>query len=179
MQTVTPANTNKTNVHKAKITDLVIRPRFDSDGVWVADVARDRWGTRTVVAHGVRYRPAELPGFVAWQGHDRVGLVTYHVQGPACEIVTLDSLQPGLGVGTALIAAVRRAAVAAGCRRLWLITTNDNTDALRFYQKRGFRLVAVHRDAVSESRQLKPEIPLVGADGIPIRDEIELEMMLE
>jgi hypothetical protein len=65
-----------------------------------------------------------------------------------------------------------------GCTRLWLITTNDNLHALRFYQKRGFMLVAVHRNAVEQSRKLKPEIPLYGKDGIPIRDEIELEMLL-
>ncbi|MBK9123270.1 MAG: GNAT family N-acetyltransferase, partial [Chloroflexi bacterium] len=65
-----------------------------------------------------------------------------------------------------------------GIHRLWLITTNDNLDALRFYQKRGWHLVAVHRDALNESRRLKPQIPIIGMDGIPLRDEIELEMTL-
>jgi ribosomal protein S18 acetylase RimI-like enzyme len=74
---------------------------------------------------------------------------------------------------------VKKSATLKGCRRLWLITTNDNTDALRFYQKHGFMLVAVHRNAIEESRKLKPEIPLIGNNNIPIRDEIELEMMLE
>ncbi len=78
-----------------------------------------------------------------------------------------------------LIEAVKQAAVSAGCRRLWLITTNDNLHALRFYQKRGFRLVAVYPNALEESRRLKPEIPLVGLDGIPLRDELELELALE
>jgi hypothetical protein len=63
-----------------------------------------------------------------------------------------------------------------GCARLWVITTNDNVDALRFYQRRGFCLVEVHRGAVDRSRvTLKPEIPAAGACGIPLRDEIELE----
>jgi len=66
----------------------------------------------------------------------------------------------------------------AKCKRLWLITTNDNTLAFRFYQKYGFALVAVHRNAIEKSRRLKPEIPLIGNAGIPLRDEIELEMML-
>jgi RimJ/RimL family protein N-acetyltransferase len=81
-------------------------------------------------------------------------------------------------VGTALIEAVTEAAREAGCRRLWLITTNDNLHALRFYQRRGFRLAALHRDGITESRRQKPSIPLIGLDGIPIRDEIELEMAL-
>ena len=75
-----------------------------------------------------------------------------------------------------MIEAVRLLARRQGCTRLWVITTNDNVDALRFYQRRGFRLVRVHRGAVDRSRaRLKPEIPSVGAYGIPLRDEIELE----
>ena len=71
-----------------------------------------------------------------------------------------------------------KVATASGCKQLWLITTNDNINALRFYQKRGFMLVAVHRNALELSRKLKPEIPMIGNDGIPLRDEIELEMIL-
>jgi ribosomal protein S18 acetylase RimI-like enzyme len=93
--------------------------------------------------------------------------------------VTIDTKQSSRGIGTALIEAVKNAAREANCKRLWLITTNDNLNALRFYQKRGFVLVAIHRNALARSRQLKPEIPLVGAGGIPLRDEIELEMVLE
>jgi ribosomal protein S18 acetylase RimI-like enzyme len=135
----------------------------------------EQWGAEIVVAHGTVYRPAELPGFVAEDAGQIVGLLTYHVEGDACEIVTLDSQREGQGIGTALIEAARSAARAAGCRRLWLITTNDNTAALRFYQKRGFVLAALHRDAVAASRAIKPEIPFIGNDGIPIRDEVELE----
>lgn len=89
--------------------------------------------------------------------------------------MSLDSLRESQGIGTALMEAVKKVALEAGCCRIWLITTNDNLHALRFYQKRGFVLVAVHRGAVTASRKIKPEIPLMGADGIPIRDEIELE----
>jgi ribosomal protein S18 acetylase RimI-like enzyme len=138
-----------------------------------------RWGADFVVAHGQVYYPHELPGQAALQAREIVGLVTWHIAGDACEIVTLDSLQPASGLGTALIAAARSAALAAGCRRLWLITTNDNLTALRFYQKRGFQLAALHRNALAVSRQRKPTIPLVGENGIPLRDEIELEQLLE
>jgi GNAT superfamily N-acetyltransferase len=108
-----------------------------------------------------------------------VGLVTYHIEDRACQIVTLDSLVERRGVGAAVIEAVKGAAVGAGCERLWLITTNYNTHAPRFYQKRGFALVALRVNAVAASRRLKPEIPLTGNDGIPIRDEIELELALD
>ncbi|MBZ0303030.1 MAG: GNAT family N-acetyltransferase, partial [Anaerolineae bacterium] len=95
-----------------------------------------------------------------------------------CEIVTLNSVQEGQGVGTALIEVVKQAAAEEGCTRLWLITTNDNFNALRFYQKRDFRIVAVYPGALDQSRKVKPEIPLFGYHGIPLRDEIELELKL-
>jgi ribosomal protein S18 acetylase RimI-like enzyme len=68
--------------------------------------------------------------------------------------------------------------VAAGCRRLWLITTNDNTPAIRFYQRQGMRVVAVHHNAIVDARRIKPEIPEFGVDGQPICDEIEFEIDL-
>jgi ribosomal protein S18 acetylase RimI-like enzyme len=77
-----------------------------------------------------------------------------------------------------LIEGVKSTAVSKKCRRIWLITTNDNTSGLRFYQKRGFVLSALYRNALEQSRELKPEIPSVGLDGIPLRDEIELELIL-
>ncbi len=93
-----------------------------------------------------------------------------------CEILTLHAAGQWHGAGTALIEAVEQLAVQHRCRRLWVITTNDNVDALRFYQRRGFCLVCVHRGAVDHSRaSLKLEISLVGNYGIPLRDELELE----
>lgn len=156
-----------------------VRSVAREDRPWVRRLVAERWGAETVVAHGTLYHPHELAGFVAEANGERVGLLTYDLRGGGCEIVTLASLRPGIGVGTALLAAVQDAGRRAGCGRLWLITTNDNLAALRFYQRRGFVLAALHRDAVAAARTLKPEIPLVGDHGIPIRDEIELEMRLD
>jgi ribosomal protein S18 acetylase RimI-like enzyme len=155
-----------------------IRPSGTTDRAWIDDFIRERWGALTVVSRGRLHRPSELPGFVATEADEPVGLLTYSIEGDACEIVTIDSLREGKGVGTALVEAVTDAARQKGCRRLWLITTNDNVPALGFYERRGFALVAIHRDAVDESRKLKPEIPLLGLGGVPIRDELELELEL-
>ena len=107
------------------------------------------------------------------------GVLTYVLDGHQCEVLTLHAARRRAGTGTALIAAVKQLAREAGCTRLWLITTNDNVDALRFYQRRGFRLAALHAGAVDESRaRLKPEIPRIGDHGIPLRDELELDMAL-
>jgi ribosomal protein S18 acetylase RimI-like enzyme len=158
--------------------DITIQPLNTADREWVTQFMLEHWGSNKVVSRGVIYYSQNLPGFVALYKGEKVGLVTYNIVERICEIVTLNSTYPSSGVGTALIEAVRDIAIKSGCKRLWLITTNDNVNALRFYQKRGFVLVAVHRNALEQSRKLKPEISLIGHDDIPLRDEIELEMML-
>ncbi len=158
--------------------DFILRAIEREDRNWVAQFLDDHWGSTRVVSRGQAYLAHLLPGFVAMEGDEPVGLITYRLDAEDCEIMTIDSLHEGQGIGTALIEAVREVAVAESCTRLWLITTNDNLHALRFYQKRGFRLVAVHPNALDESRKIKPEIPLYGKDGIPLRDEIELELPL-
>jgi GNAT superfamily N-acetyltransferase len=157
---------------------MKIRALSPSDRPWVVDLLQEHWGSVRIVSRGRVHEAADLPGFVALQGSRRAGLVTYDLRAGRCEIVSLNSLHPGHGIGSTLLAAVRQVAKGAGCSRLWLVTTNDNLHALGFYQRRGFLLWRIHRNAVADSRQLKPEIPLVSANGIPIRDEIELLMTL-
>ena len=160
-------------------TGVQIRPVTPDDEEWVAQFIRARWGANRVVAHGNLFFPDTLPGFIAEkESGERVGLITYHVQDQQCEVITVDSVETGRGIGIRLMNAVEEAARDAGCRRLWVITTNDNLRALRFYQKRGFTLKELRPNALEFSRRLKPEIPLVGEDGIPLRDEIELEKPL-
>jgi GNAT superfamily N-acetyltransferase len=115
----------------------------------------------------------EHPALIAEdKAGDLAGVLTYIVTGDECEILTLHTTTQWTGAGTALIEAVEPKAR----RRLWVLTTNDNVDALRFYQRRGFRLRELHPGAVEESRRrLKPEIPEIGEYGIPLRDEIVLE----
>ena len=131
-----------------------------------------------VVGRGKVWTPAELPGFAVFEDDACVGLVTYEIDGEACEIVTIDALREGEGIGTVLLEAVSDAAREAGCDRIRLLTTNNNLRALAFYQKRGFRLVGLFPGAIDEQRSLKPSISLVDAAGLPIRDELHLELPL-
>ncbi len=156
-----------------------IREVRENDRGWVSSLTREKWGSSTVVSRGEVHHPDLLHGFIAMVDGARQGLATFRNSGDECEIVTLNALIEGQGVGSRLIDAVRAVASEAGCNRVWLITTNDNLEAIRFYQKRGFELVAVHRNAVKQSRKLKPEIPLIANNGIPIRDEVELEFPLQ
>jgi GNAT superfamily N-acetyltransferase len=115
------------------------------------------------------------PAMTASQDDELAGVLSYEVRSVECEIVTLYVTQRWAGVGSALVRAVADVATAAGCRRCWVVTTNDNVDALRFYQRRGFHLTTIRCGAVDEARRfLKPGIPLTGEYGIPLRDELEL-----
>ena len=138
----------------------------------------EHWGGEEMVTRGNVYRPEQLDGFVIEDEREWLGLVTFIVTSDECEVTSLNSLREAQGIGTSLINAVVEESRKHGYKRVFFITTNDNLNALGFYQKRGFELVAVYRGAVNESRKIKPGIPLIGYNNIPLRDEIELEMKL-
>lgn len=160
-----------------------IRPLEKPDRNWVAEMGDAHWGSTKIVSRGQVHYIHLLNGFVAVMGQEgengeKVGLLTFHhdESTQAIEIISLNSLREGIGIAAALLDALKAHVQAIGIKRVWLITTNDNMHALRFYQKRGFVLCALHPNALSESRKLKPQIPLIGHHGIPLRDEIELEL---
>lgn len=141
--------------------------------LWVRD-----FGADFVISRGHRFGAWEVEGFIAWEDDRRTGAATFAVTGPEAELVSINAEASRSGVGTALLAACVSASREAEAARLLVVTTNDNVDALRFYQRRGFRLAALHRGAVDQARLLKPEIPATGDYGIPIHDEIELDRPL-
>jgi GNAT superfamily N-acetyltransferase len=158
---------------------LTIRPIEDRERGELDRRVSERWGSPVVVGRGSRHRVSGLPCLIACSGERWLGVAAYRLAAGACELVLLEAFEPGHGVGTALLDEVVRLAGDAGARRLWLVTTNDNVEVLGFYQRRGLRLVRIWPDAVTQARALlKPEIPLLGEHGIPIRDELELEMAL-
>jgi N-acetylglutamate synthase-like GNAT family acetyltransferase len=136
----------------------------------------EHWGSSQMVVSTGVYHCDQLDGFaLISETKEIIGLITYVIKNDVCEIISLDSLIESKGIGTMLVTAVENAAREHGCKILKLITTNDNLQALKFYQKRGFRLMEIYRNAVEEARKIKPEIPKVGYYGIPIVDEILLE----
>ena len=140
---------------------------------------RDEWGGPMLVTKGNLFDSSELPGFVAAEDGTLLGALLYAIRGDECEIAVVYSLQPNRGVGSALIDAVIAKAKELHCRRVWLITMNDNTHAIRYYQRRGFLLKAVHINAFEVTRKLKREVEnVVGIDGIPILHEFEFEIAL-
>lgn len=137
------------------------------------------FNTLRVARRGEVVDALDHPAVLAFSEGELIGVATYVVDGDTCELLTLHASIRLVGVGSALLSAVQDAARAAGCRCLWVVTTNDNIEALRFYQRRGFHLADLRAGAVDRSREsLKPEIPRSGAHDIPLRDELELEMSL-
>jgi N-acetylglutamate synthase-like GNAT family acetyltransferase len=157
---------------------MLITELSDADKAWVRERTALLFGGEFLVSRNIQHDPTTLPGFIAVESGERIGLATYHIVGERCELVSIDALCQFIGVGTELLEAVETVARAAGCRKLWLITTNDNLDAFRFFQRRGFAVSAFRLGTMNEIRRLKPNIPEVGCYGIPVRDEIEMEKTL-
>jgi ribosomal protein S18 acetylase RimI-like enzyme len=158
--------------------NITIQRLSAEDFDWAENLWIREWGADYVVSRGKTHHLRDLDGFVAWTDTQRVGLLTYRADGPSIEIVTLYSFVEEAGIGTALVNKCINEAKKRKCKRIWLITTNDNIDALKFYQRRGFVMHALHKREIEHSRKMKPSIPQVGNYGIPIRDEIELEYIL-
>lgn len=158
---------------------LQIVPIKNQDQAWVKEITNQRWGADYVVVHGEIFHPWKMKGYIALDGLGvKLGLATYRLIDRECEIITLDSFNEGQGVGQKLLARVVQAADKAGCGRVCLTTTNDNQRGIAFYSRNGFRLAAVHQGAVERAREIKPSIPLFSPDGIPIKDELEFELIL-
>ena len=157
---------------------MEIRPIDQADRTRIDAFLARRWNSLEMVVLDERVNLGTADGFFACEKDMITGLITFRLSESGMEILSLDSLREREGTGTALLAQAVLKAGHHGMKRIRLITTNDNLAALRFYQKRGFRLVRIDCSAVDRARSIKPEIPLIGMNGIPIKDEIELEMLL-
>ena len=161
------------------MTQYTLRTVTAADKPTVVPLLVREWGSAMVSALSIGgvIDASELPGWLAESDGEVVGLLTYLVRGDTAELVTINAFAGG-GVGAALLTALVDECRGTGVRRIHVTTTNDNTRALRFYQRAGFRLTALWVDAVAAARKLKPEIPLRGLDDIPVRDELELVLEL-
>ena len=158
---------------------MQVRELTDSDRKWAAALVTQYFGSPVIVTRGICHDTRTLPGLVVQDEGMRLGLLQYCIVGVRCEVVVLIVLRQRQGLGRRMLGELSSVARAQGCRCLWLITTNDNRAAQRFYAALGWREVAVYRGAVTEARKLKPEIPEYGQGGIPIVDEIEYEFSLD
>jgi len=159
-------------------SDLVVRRTGEADGALVRELMTQAWGSVVVARRGEAVDVTGLPGFVARLDGVDVGLALVAVRGEDYEVVAISTQVEGSGVGSALLVRCIDDARDLACRRLWLCTTNDNVNALAFYQRHGLDLCAFRRGGVAESRRAKPSIPLHDRAGVPIAHELELELVL-
>ena len=155
------------------------KPLQDADREDVARFVERHWHSRVVMSHGEKFYPHKERGFLERRNGEIVGLLTFRIVGSEMEILTLNSTMEGQGIGTSLMLHTIEAARETGCTRITLTTTNDLLRAIGFYQRLGFRMVAINIGVVDEARKIKPEIPETGERGIPIHDEIAMELRIE
>lgn len=153
-------------------------PINNDNRLQVTNFIAERWLSTDMIIRGTRIDMTKVDGIGIWDAERLVGLLTYTIQGETCEIISLDSLTKGKGIGTSLINQAIQIAHKNKCKKIIVVTTNDNIHAMRFYQKRGFDMARFYANALDVSRKMKPEIPLIGENGIPLKHEIEFEINL-
>jgi len=165
------------NFESVKTNALTIIQKLDKHNEWVRNDLISQFGSEKIISIGKQYENAStLAGFIAENENTFSGVLLYSISGNECELVYVHAIKPGNGVGKNLIAKLIETVKNKAIERLWVITTNDNLEALAFYQKQEFNLVKVYPNAMEKVRKIKPFVPMTGKNDIPLRDMIELEM---
>lgn len=155
-----------------------LRSIEEKDREWVEHALDRWWGSTRMISRGVDHDLLAQSGLIAERDNEAIGLLIYRLERETCEVISLNSAWEDRGIGTALLTEVEDVARRSGCGRIWLVTSNDNLRAIGFYQRRGYTIAAIHRNAVTEARRRRPSIPEIGLNNIPLRDEIEFEKSL-
>lgn len=158
--------------------NLLIRQATKQDNQWLEEIMEKDWGGLPLVIRGKKYYPNALDGLIVEINHEIKGFLYYEIQNNHCEIVVFEIYDKFKGIGTQMLEKLKDIVKNKNCKRIYLQTGNDNMDALRFYQRRGFHICAIHINSIENSRKIKPTIGLIGEYNIPLRDEIDLELFL-
>jgi N-acetylglutamate synthase-like GNAT family acetyltransferase len=158
---------------------IKIRLKTRHDNQRISTYLKNNWGSEFIISKGKKYYCDDVQGLIAEGDYSISGICLFAVKNEELEIVMIESFVEKSGVGSQLMKELESIAKEQELKRIWLVTTNDNINALRFYFKNGFTFVNIARDVIAEYRKIKPEIPLLnGENGIPIMDEIELEKII-
>ena len=151
----------------------------DCDRKEIAEFVKEHWLSEMVMSCGRSYYPHKEDGFLERRDDRIVGLLTFRIDDDGMEVLTLNATLEGQRIGSSLMLDAIDKARRDGCKRVWLTTTNANMRAIGFYQRLGFRIIAVNIGAVDEARKVKPQIPKTGTGGIPIHDEIVMQLPIQ
>lgn len=160
------------------MSNIIIKTISPDCAIWLKGIIEKEWGGNPLLVRGLSYYPDQLPGLIAFDGDTRIGFLSYEMRDDVCEIIAFEVFSKFSGIGTKMLNVLIDICRQKNCRQIYLMTTNDNMDALRFYQRRGFCITAIHVDSMRKSRAIKSTIPMTGDFGIPLRDEIDLVLIL-
>jgi len=155
--------------------DLKVRKINSKDDEWIKKILINHWASVKVIMQGKIYYANKLPGFLALYRDQKAGLINYKIENKTIIIISLISIIKNVGIGSALLEQIFKYSLRKKISLIKTTTTNDKTDALRFFQLKGFILQKVNINIIEKYRRLKPEIPLNGFNNIEIRDEIILK----
>jgi GNAT superfamily N-acetyltransferase len=157
---------------------IKIRLKNRNDNERIASYLVNNWGGDFIISKGKSHYCEDLQGLIVEGDYSIKGLCLYLIENDELEVVLIESFEENLGVGSSLMKEIENIAIESSIKRIWLVTTNDNINAMRFYLKNGFVFRKIDRNAVDGYRKIKQGIPLVGNYGIPIMDELEFEKIL-
>lgn len=160
------------------MNEITIKSIKKNDYEWIRKTLFSYWSSIRVIIQGKEYFAYRLPGFLAIYQNERVGMLIYSIENKKLVIISIISMIENIGIGSQLLGYATQFAIREELNSIKVTTTNDNTDALRFYQMREFTIRKVNIDIMKEYRKLKPEIPIKGNNEIEIKDEIILEKKL-
>lgn len=110
-------------------------------------------------------------------GWDALGHLQFVGDGDVLELKSMAVIaaRRGEGIGRALVEAAIAICRARGARRLTVSTAAADTGNLRFYQRQGFRMLRIVRDAFGPATGYAADLLV---EGIPLRDRVVLDLDL-
>ena len=119
---------------------MMIKPITIDNKQRVIHFFEEHWGSSQMIISSGIYDCAKLVGFLYEESDEILGLLTYTIHEDALEVISLDSIREGQGIGSKLMHELELLAKKVGLEKITLITTNDNLAALKFYQKKAIAL---------------------------------------
>jgi len=153
-----------------------VRPATEEHYPRLEQLALRLWGETLVECFGRAYDVLKLPAFVAQAGEEVAGFLSHSVEDDRMNLVMLNVVpeHQGRGLAKALLGAAVAESQKLGLTSLEVATSNDDLPALDFYQRAGFVITEVVPGLLVEHHGGVEE----GFAGIPVRDEIRLELLV-
>jgi ribosomal protein S18 acetylase RimI-like enzyme len=161
---------------KQEVEPWLVRAASATDYTRLQELAQHFWGETDVECFDRHYDVLKLPAFVGLSDGEVAGLLSYAIEEDRMVVVMLAvaPLCQGRDLGSRLLASAVREAEQGALSRVVVATSNDDLPALALYQRAGFAITEVITGRLVEHHGRVEE----GFSGIPVRDEIRLDLLL-